>query len=321
MIGFRMNTQLQQAYLPTQPNMKGVTLIAIGKYGYLQWAINMALSVKYDTPDCNIQLITSEFLKPDAEAAKANYGCFDILTVVPNEAYMDEGRLFPAKLKTSFYDYLAFDETVYLDVDGCMIKDISPLFDIKADFASDVQAVYDITQGDRFEAMKWARINVVYEHFKLPACAKFPALNSSFMFIRKSETAKSIFANAYNELMNNPLPLEKHWYSWGQKRKTKNNQPDELYMNVALAKLGIIPEHIGAINFRMINEGGQAIPLQEIAKSKYGIGLFGELRINHISMREHYNRHMKTVWQYMVKSGEPFSAKCEILSQHKFAVQ
>lgn len=300
---------------------KGVTLIAIGKYGYLQWAINMALSVKYHTPNCDIQLITSEGLLKDAETAKTKYGCFDVLTPVNESEYTDSGKLFPAKLKTSFYNYLAFDETVYLDVDGCMIKDISPLFDISEDFATDIQGVYDITQGDRFEAMKWARIKDVYEHFKLPACAKLPAINSSFMFIRKGDLCKRIFETAHETLMNNPLPLERHWYSWGQKRKSKNNQPDELYMNVSFAKLGIVPFHASAIHFRMINERGNVVPLNTIANSHYGIGLFGELRINHVSLKEHYNKHMRQIWQAMVKSGEPFSAKCEILSQHKFAVQ
>lgn len=303
--------------------MRGVTLIAIGRYGYLQWAVNMAASLRYHSPDIPIQLITSKSLEADAIVRKCNNNVFDVLTIVPDSEFTDEGKLFPAKLKTQLYKYLHFDETVYLDVDGCVIKDITPLFNIEADFASDVQAVYDMSMGDRFEAMKWARINTVYQHFQLPNDARFPALNSSFMFIRKSETAKAIFDKAYELLMNNPLPFEKHWFSWGRKSKSKNNQPDELYLNAALAVLGIVPHGLGAIHFRMVNESGPPVALNEIAKSCYGIGLFGELRINHQSLREHYNKHMRMVWNAVItsKTGEMFSTKCEDLSTHKFAVQ
>lgn len=302
---------------------KGVTLIAIGRYGYLQWAVNMAVSLKFHSPDIAIQLITSKFLSPDAEIAQSKYSVFDVITEITDDEFMEDGKLFPAKLKTNFYKHLAFDATIYLDVDGCVIKDITPLFNIKSDFASDVQGFHYIAEGNDFNAMKWAKPYVVWEHFGLSEHARLPALNSSFVSIRKGELAESIFKKAHELLMTNPLPVEKHWHPWGQKRKSKNSQPDELYFNVALAVLNIIPEHTPAIHFRMVNEPGEGKPIEELAKGYYGIGLFGELRINHQSLREHYNKQMRIMWNQVCasKSGEPFHAKCEILSESKFVVQ
>ncbi len=302
---------------------QGITLIAIGRYGYLQWAINLAVSLKYHSPGAPVQLITSGALLPDAQLAQSRYGIFDILTPVADEAFMQDGKLFPAKLKTRFYHYLAFDETIYLDVDGCMINDITPLFNTAAPFASDVQGTFKLSYGAHFNQMKWARPDVVWWHFGLPAMATLPALNSSFMFIRKGPVCETIFDTAHYLLMHNPLPVAQHWHPWGNSRKTKINQPDELYFNVALAELDILPQHIPALHFRLTTETGEPVPVPELAKTYYGIGLFGELRINHLSLREHYNKHMRHTWQQIVtaKTGEPFSAKCEILSQSKFVIQ
>lgn len=288
----------------------------------MQWAINMAVSLKYHTPDIAIQLITDGYLGGELHTSPYTR-FFDVVTVVPESAYTEDGKLFPAKLKTSFYNYLAFDETIYLDVDGCCIADIRPLFNIEADFASDVQAIHTIQQGNVFNAMKWAKPTDVWQHFNLPDTARLPALNSSFMFIRKGPLCKSIFDTAHRILLENPLPADKQWHPWGRPRKTKINQPDELYINVAVAELGLIVQHMPAVHFRMVNESGETISIDNLAKNYYAIGLFGQLRDNHKSLKEHYNKHMRQCWNALVAAttGEMFNAKCEILSESKFVIQ
>lgn len=300
---------------------RGVTLVAIGGYGYMQWAINMAVSLRYHSPAVAIQLITSQILKPNAYAIA---GLFDEVTIVSDSAFTDEqGRLFPAKLKTSLYSYLHFDETIYLDVDGVIIKDITPLFAQTEDFGTDVQAIYDLSQGEVFNAMKWATPAVTWFHFGLKPTDQLPAINSSYLFIRKGETCEALYKLAHELLMNNPLPVDQHWHPWGIKRKTKNQQPDELYMNVALAMLKTPVHHCGAIHFRLRTETGDYLPIESIRNSCYGIGLFGELRSNHLSLLDHYNNEMKKCWTAIVsnKLGGAFYNKCENLAGSKFAVQ
>lgn len=295
---------------------KGVTLIAIGGYGYLKWAVNQAASLKYHSPEIPIQLICSHELKADATS---NSNIFDIITVIENDKWQDEqGRLFPAKLKTSFYHLLEFEETIYFDVDGITLKDITPLFNQKADLVSDVQGVYDLTQGEIFNHLKWAKPDVIWFHFGLRAKAKLPAINSSFLFIRKGETCQKIFDLAHELLMTNPLPINKHWYNWGRLRDHKVSQPDELYFNVAMAMLDFIPAHEVAVYFRMINDKTPVPTLDEIKERFYGLGLFGQLETNYPPNRDYYNREAKKCYTEIVSPH--FSSLCEGLSQTKFAI-
>lgn len=295
---------------------RGVTLIAVGGYGYLKWAVNQAASLKYHSPDISIQLICSRELLTDA---RSHTNLFNIITPVENIEWQDEeGRIFPAKLKTSFYEKLYFDETIYFDVDGITMKDITPLFNQKEDLVSDVQGVYDLTQGAIFNHLKWAKPDVIWFHFGLRAKAKLPAINSSFLFIRKSETTEKIFSLAHELLMTNPLPIHLHWYNWGRLRDHKVSQPDELYFDVAMAMLDYIPAHEVAIYFRMINDKTPVPTLEEIKEKFYGLGLFGQLETNYAPNRDYYNREAKRCYTEVVSPY--FSSLCEGLSQTKFAI-
>jgi len=160
----------------------GIVLIAIGGEGYLRWAVNMAASLKTFAPNLQIQLLTSIDLLPSA----IGISFFDIVEALPNEAWQaEQGRIFPAKLKTSFIDYVEFEEFIYLDVDGCIIKDITPLFGL-GDIVTDVQGVWSWGDGD-FNHLKWAKPPVIYEHFGLKESDKLPAINSSFLLLKKSK--------------------------------------------------------------------------------------------------------------------------------------
>ncbi len=295
--------------------MKGIVLIAVGGEGYLRWAVNMAASIKYHSPLLTIQLLTS---KDNYKGAFDNSRFFDVVTLVNESDYRDsQGRLFPAKLKTSFIHYVDFAEFIYLDVDGCILKDITPLFDRGFTFASDVQGVYDRSQPEPFNHLKWAKPSVIWEHFKLEENAKLPAINSSFLYIKKDQCIE-LFDLAHDLLMNNPLPYEKHWYVWGRQRDTKVSQPDELYINVAMAKLGIIPQHEVAIYFRMINNTCEYLDYRQVSEHYYGLGLFGQLETNHRRVRAFYNDAMKEMWTESTK--QPFYDNAEKLSKSKFAV-
>jgi hypothetical protein len=295
--------------------MRGVTLIAIGGYGYLKWAVNQAASIKFHSPEIPIQLIVSKELSHEAQS----YKVFDIFTLVADELWQDsEGRLFPAKLKTSFYDLIAFDEAIYFDVDGVTLKDITPLFEQKEDFVTDLQGVYDLSQGAVFNHLKWAKPDMIWFHFGLKANAKLPAINSSFLFIRKSEKVKALFDLAHSLLMNNPLPISSHWYNWGRLRDNKVSQPDELYFNVAMAMMDFVPAHEVAVYFRMTNERTAPITFDEIREKFYGIGLFGQLESNYPPNRDYYNREAKKY--YTEKVNQFFQNNCEALCQTKFAV-
>ena len=166
--------------------------------------------------------------------------------------------------------------------------------------------------------MKWAKTNDVYAHFGLNSTHRLPALNSSFVFIRKGKIAKAIFETAHDLLMEHEIPIEKQWISWGRKNDSyKNAQPDELYFNVALAKLGIIPHSIRPIYFRLSNEHPEYPNIDEIRANHYGIGLFGQLQTNHRTCRQYYDNAAKEAWNAIMPF--QFNNYCEKLAQSKFA--
>lgn len=302
---------------------RGVTLLAVGGYGYLEWAVNQAVSIRYHSPDLPIQLIVSNDLRSYAEQAGQSMGIFDYITELADTDYKTDGRLFPAKIKTALYRHLLFDNTIYLDVDGCTIAALEPLFDFKSNFVTDVQAIYSPVMGPEFEQMKWAKPAEFYKHFGLKELDRIPAINSSFMLIRKCDQIEKVFEKAHELLISHPMPESMRWYPWGKKRSSKINEPDELYFNAAFAVLGFMPDHKCAVHFRMDHESGPIVPIDDLAKSYYGIGLFGEMRSNHIALKEHYNKHMRQCWNEIVwpKTGAPFSAKAEILGNSKFVLQ
>jgi len=289
---------------------KGVSLLAIGSSAYGRWAVNFAVSLKYHSPDVSIQLICDEV---NLIETSAYHHLFERVTKIDEVDCVDnEGVFFPAKAKLNLYKYFAYELTAYFDVDACIIKDISPLFELTGNLYTDVQGVHTIQQGNLFDHLKWAKPETIWRHFKLSEDTKLPAVNSSFVLVRKCEETESIWLLALKLLLENKLPTEYYWHKWG---RGKGRDADELYFNVACAMLGIIPEHLVAVYFRTILEGGAAIPLVELEKKHYAIGLFGDTRSLHMSSKEYYNRLMGVCWRGII--GTTFYNKAENLLKGK----
>jgi hypothetical protein len=104
--------------------------------------------------------------------------------------------------------------------------------------------------------MQWAYADDIWAHYKFDESTVLPAINSSVQYIEKSAKALALYKIAQDYLINNPIPLSKLRMKWG------GSQPDELYMNCALAKLGLDPAvtevgnngkaEIGYIHFAMV---------------------------------------------------------------------
>lgn len=289
---------------------QGVSLLAIGSSAYGGWAVNFAVSLKYHSPEVSIQLICDEANLIDT----AQYHhLFEIITKIdPLDCTDANGDFFPAKAKLNLYKYFAYDQTAYFDVDAVVIKDILPLFELNGNIYTDVQGVHTIQQGNFFDHLKWAKPETIWQHFKLPITAKLPAVNSSFVLIHKCEPTKKVWDLALKLLLENKLPTEQYWHKWG---RGKGRDADELYFNVACAMLNIIPEHLVAVYFRTIRETGMAIPLIELEKKHYAIGLFGDARSLHLSSKEYYNKLMMKYWKQVI--GTTFYNKAENLLKGK----
>jgi len=220
------------------PSTEGVVLFAFGKPQYYHAAYNLAFSIKHFNKTVNI---VAYFDNPE----KATAHCTELLDVIDEikplntEHLYTDGKFDPGKLKVNIYEYLPFDYNLYLDVDAVALKDIQPLIDelkaAKKNYISHTVGYHNIKQGRNIPSMQWAWADVLWEHFLLKETATLPAINSSLQFIVKSEEAQTLYFVVKNEYELNPMPVNKLRMKWG------GGQPDELYMNVALAKCGIDP--------------------------------------------------------------------------------
>lgn len=289
---------------------KGVSILAIGSSGYGRWAVNFAVSLKFHSPDCAIQLICDEanFLE-----TRNYHNLFEIITRIDTAHYTDDrGGLFPAKAKLLLYKYFAFELTAYFDVDAVIIKPVEPIFELEGDLYTDVQGIHMIKEGNLFDHLKWAKPETIWKHFALTIDSKLPAVNSSFLLVRKTPQNEKLYELGLKLLFENNLSTEKYWHKWG---RGKGRDADELYFDVALAKMNLIPEHLVAVYFRTILEGGMAIPLEKLKEKHYAIGLFGDTRSLHLSVKEYYNRLMGQAWREVIKTD--FYNKCEFLLKEK----
>ena len=219
---------------------QGVVLVAFGKASYVFAAYNMAYSIKNFNPNINVALITDDINRPQNELIGKRKEVFDKVIAFPKELLLDgvTKKFSPGRLKVNLYSYLPYDENLYLDVDGICLKDLQPLFDLlsesKKQYAAHTVGYHKIEQGKDIPSMQWAWANDIWEKYELTKDSVLPAINSSLQYISKGEKSKAIYDKAA-ELFENPIDLDKLRMKWG------GSQPDELYMNIAMALLDYNP--------------------------------------------------------------------------------
>lgn len=294
---------------------KGFTILALGAKEYGFWARNMAASLKYFNPECKVQLIhdgqaTKDIPLPDHYG---NIPMYDEITIMPESLYLDNGRFSPGKAKIHLYDLFAFDHTIYLDVDGCAVREVDELFDIcepkpVVSQVWDYGKLEDKTFGD---LMYWADAAPIWNHYKLPSDARLPFLNTSFMSVVRGRESEAIYRKA-QACIANPMPLSAMRELWG-----KGNQPDELYTNVAMAMLDYEPhvEGFTPVYFRTRTFQGDQLNLADVQSKHWFLGLWGGARMNHHSILTYYDGIMRKVW---AKVGQTHVHKTQNLMKRKF---
>ena len=211
---------------------KGILLVFWGKRGYGFAAHNLALSIKkYSNLPIHV-LATEGVLK------------YIPLTQFDKIEIIDEPT-DPGRFKVSLYDRIPFDHTLFLDVDALCLRDIGPTLD---SFINDdkpyrcfVYGYYNKDSENEMPLMIWAYKDDIWNHYGL-SDHTLPASQSSLQYIRKSEFCEKLF-NQIQENFDNPIPLDSLRNKWG------GTQPDELYLNVALAQLNYDPQCESVIYF------------------------------------------------------------------------
>lgn len=200
-----------------------IVLFAFRKRGYVQQAYNLAFSLKHFSPDIPVTLFHDGIINKFPEEKRH---VFDSIVKIENPDI--------AKFKAEIYDLSPYDETLYLDVDGIALKDISPLIHElqKQNFYTHISGRQALNEGSSMRTMLWAFSEDIVSHFDLRPETILPSSNTSILWFKKTDEVKNLFEQ-WKLALDNPIPLKKLRHQWGAA------QPDELYLNIAIAKTGI----------------------------------------------------------------------------------
>ena len=295
---------------------KGISILAIGGEGYMLWAVNLACTIRKVSPELPVQLIATQKI---IESIKANRfeTVFDYFTIMQEEDCTNtDGSLFPAKAKLKLPEYVMFEKSMYIDADTAVFSDLTPLFDFDSDFIAQCNTVYNLRDTEETIKMPWCNSSVIMEHYNIELIRWCPSLNTSFMIIEQSERVIHAFENALHNLLTNPIPLDRQHHRWGF---GSGAQVDELYLNISLCQLKIIPDHFEAIYFRYNNVAGPVATLGDLQKRYYAVGMYGHENANHKSVKPLYNSIVRPAFEEAF--GKTFVAKSELLMKHKFTNQ
>jgi len=214
---------------------KGILLIAFGKPGYGYAAYNMMQSIRRFNDTIPVTLLHDDEAVKYLESFQTTI--FNDTVKLTKENYTVDGKFNPAKVKCEMYRYLPYDETLYLDVDGCALKDIEPLINQlsanKKPYQCDVVSFGGI--NDKL-SYSWAANNNLWEYFKLKDTQTYYSVQTSFCYIKKGKEAEKIFNRIEENFHNNIFPFEKLSYKWG------GTMPDELIVGGTLSQMNYDPE-------------------------------------------------------------------------------
>ena len=279
---------------------RGILLMAWGKRGYGFMAHNLAVSIKHHSPGIPIHLIATDRVLKEV----TDRSMFDSIES------LDDDPSDPGRFKADIYELTPFDSTLFLDVDGICMKPVEPLFDrldaSEAYYATFINEVYDINSPNILPQMWWAYREDIWQHCGFDHQTKFPATQSSIQYIRKCDKTAKMY-EIFKAEMDNPIPLERLRNKWG------GGQPDELYLNIALARMGEW-HHIGESSMYFGNTAAQRP--HQIAETYTFLSLFGNRSNIKPMYWEYYDR---ALMKMQVQRGQRHIFKGHLLRSDKIA--
>lgn len=285
---------------------RGILLIAFGHSSYGKWAFNMAHSIKQHS-SFPVTLVTDA---TDNTMAGVDLSIFDKVSYqVFNRK--ENGSVDAAAAKIRMGDFSSYDQTIYLDVDGICLKDITNLFDrIFLDCHVYSQVLGKGGKEDSISYSLWASNETIWSHYNLKPDAVMPAVQSSIVAFDKSKESEQFF-KALKENYTNKIPDDMLQSAWGESK----SQPDELYFNVTFAQLGLIPdESIQPILFPKEHTN----KLSEINEKYWILSMWGARDMARPFAKDYYDRLMH---KCMSEQGRAHYYKCHDLYKHKFLGQ
>ena len=279
---------------------RGILLMAWGKRGYGFMAHNLAVSIKHHSPGIPIHLIATEKVLKEV-TDRSMFDSIELLDGDPSD---------PGRYKADIYELTPFDSTLFLDVDGICLRPVEEMFDrldaSGAYYATFINEVYDVNSPNILPQMWWAYRQDIWNHCCFDHETKFPATQSSIQYIRKCDKTAEMYS-IFKAEMDSPIPLERLRNKWG------GGQPDELYLNIALARMGEW-HHIGEASMYFGNTSAKRP--HEIADVYTFLSLFGNRSNIKPMYWEYYDRILMKIQS---GRGQRHNFKGHILRSDKIA--
>lgn len=293
---------------------KGIILMCFGDQAYAKMAFNMALSIKC-TSEYDITLVHDG--QGIWQIPPSFHFVFDTMIEIDREdIYEVNGVFSPGKAKTRINKYLQYDYNIYLDVDGCVVKDLGPLFDTciesKGCYKSQVVGHHTIDKGRDFIQMQWAWADQIWPKYGLTEKSVMPAINSSFAFLKRGKELDALYKQIQSNI-DDPIPIPELRTQWGK------TQPDELYTNIALGQLGIdalLTFEDGSWNHPIYFNVNFVKEISIIPQNHYILGLYGGVGFTHKCLMDYYDRLMRV---YCREKGFEHHFKAHLFMQKKHA--
>lgn len=204
-----------------------VTLLAFGRHGYAVAAANMVATLRAHGYEGPITLHLGEGLR-----SVLPLWVYDRATVVP---LAPEYAANPGWCKVNLPILFDGPDTLYLDVDGVCISDITPLIaQLRDDGRHYLTTVFGQGTSDtRIEYYAWASQAKVKAKHALPDDAVFYGIQSSWCYMRKGD--------ALDKLYQTMLQVWPQWSRHELNQQWGASLPDELIYSIACTLTGYAP--------------------------------------------------------------------------------
>jgi hypothetical protein len=237
----------------------GVILLAHGKRGYGFAAVNMAFSIKQHSPDIQITLFHDD---NTLTQVPEKYLTFIDNFVKLDDEFYETGRVEPGRAKLLAMDKSPYDNTLYLDVDGICLKDITPIFERLKGTPITCQQMGQGGFGD--EDIKydgWSNHDFTFPFFDLSPHTIWRTTQTSWFYVEKGTPLLLELFRYYDKR----YPLEKLKYQWA------GFIPDEIVWSGVMSKHNV--ELYG--NDDIIYFGTDFIQHTEVVEKYFFLSLYG----------------------------------------------
>lgn len=214
---------------------------------YGKWAYNMAYSIRAYS-NIPIHLIYDDKSISNIE-----------LSIFSSFEKYDFGKDYCYE-KIDLFDKSPFDETLYLDVDGVVIKNPEDIFERLEGVDIWIQPMGKGRRGDSI-TYNWVDNESIWDKYNLTEW--FTTCQTSIIYFTKN--SKTFFEKLKENYKNK---LDKHQYKdlWGKSKQ----HPDEVYYSITLSQLGIELQDFRPVFFPEIIKEDKEILNEYYILSMYG---------------------------------------------------